>query len=59
MSRPMSWISVCQAQYRRLMQAGGHGRIADFLRKLSYVGFGSIAASLLSFPFRIWTRGRI
>ncbi len=32
--------------------------LADFLRKLSYVGMGSVAASLLSFPFRIYI-GRV
>ncbi|WP_143301719.1 oligosaccharide flippase family protein [Candidatus Entotheonella palauensis] len=35
-----------------------HPSLTDFLRKLSYVGMGSAAASLLSFPFRIYI-GRV
>ncbi len=54
----MPWMSACRAYYQRFMRVNRHPAIADFLRKLSYVGVGSVIASLLSFPFRIYT-GRV
>ncbi len=53
-----AWLSACRAYCRRVMRVDGHPAISDFLRKLSYVGMGSAAASLLSFPFRIYI-GRV
>lgn len=51
-------IRQLRASWQRALRVDAHPGIADFLRKLSYVGMGSVAASLLSFPFRIYV-GRV